>query len=56
MKKNFSKEFDETNFENSCFSWELSFVTCKINEILPLQNFLFYYLFHILCSKAVAQE
>ena len=44
LEEDFSKqllgEFNETNFENSCFSWEFNFASYKINEIFPLQKFL----------------
>ena len=40
FSKQFSGEFNETSFENPCFSWEFKFVSCKINEIFPPQKFL----------------
>ena len=44
LEKDFSKqllgEFNETNFENPCFSWEFNFASYKINEIFPPQKFL----------------
>ena len=38
--KQFSGEFNETNFENPSFAWEFNFVSCEINEIFPPQKFL----------------
>ena len=40
FSKQFSEEFNETNFENPCFAWEFNFVSCKINEIFTPQKFL----------------
>ena len=58
MKKDFSNqfsvEFNETNFKNSCFSWEFNFVSCKIFSVR--KNLLSYSLLHILCSKAVTRK
>ena len=40
FSKQFSGEFNKTNFENPCFAWEFNFVSCKINEIFTPQKFL----------------
>ena len=60
LEKDFSKqllgEFNETNFENPCFSWEINFAKYKINEIFPPQKFLLLLSFHILCSIAVTEK
>ena len=40
FSKEFSGEFNETNFENPCFSWEFNFSSCKIKEIFLPQKFL----------------
>ena len=59
MEKDFSKQFsgkfNEMNFENPCFATEFNFVSWKVTEIFPPQNFS-YYLLHILCSKAVSEK
>ena len=39
FSKQFSREFNEMNFENPCFSWEFNFLSCKINKIFPPQKF-----------------
>ena len=44
MEQDFLKEFlgnfNETNFEKQCFSWEFNFISCKINEIFRPQKLL----------------